>query len=179
MQELTTLLKSATGSIAYEYYSLPVDSAASVYRERVYCYELYHQMRTRWPHKTAWRINGEVDKRLHPYFDDTDTLVPDLLIHQPGTRRNHAVIEVKRSSLRADGIEKDLSALTTLSCRFGYERPIYLIFGPNSEQASVRIMDAIKARGETACIEVWLHLTVGTPAEMVWQHEGVWPSFRG
>ena len=45
MDELTQILEQATAAIASEYFRLPVWNADPVYRERVYCYELYHQMR--------------------------------------------------------------------------------------------------------------------------------------
>ena len=48
MEQLTDILRQATAAIGRDYFLLPIHGAAPVYRERVYCYELYHQMRLRW-----------------------------------------------------------------------------------------------------------------------------------
>src|SRR6266568_1457380 len=103
MDELSDLLGTATAAVAPEYFRLPIHGADPVYRERVYCYELYHQMRLRWPPGSPYRLNGEVDKRSHPYFADGGSPKPDLLVHEPGTGRNHAVFEVKSINGSADG----------------------------------------------------------------------------
>jgi len=47
MDELTSILQQAT--------------AGPVYPERVYCNELYHQMRMLWPKTTPFYLNGEID----------------------------------------------------------------------------------------------------------------------
>jgi hypothetical protein len=57
-----------------------VHGGLPAYRERVYCYELYHQMRRRWPLNCEYSLNGEVDKRGHPYLQarpDLRSVIPD------------------------------------------------------------------------------------------------------
>ena len=44
-KELTNILKKATESIEGQYFQLSLDGGDPVYRERLYCYELYHQIR--------------------------------------------------------------------------------------------------------------------------------------
>jgi hypothetical protein len=129
MEQLTQILQEATAAIAGEYFRLPIHGGDPVYRERVYCYELYHQMRLRWPQAGPFWLNGEVDKRLHPYFADGTAPKPDLLVHEPGTGNNYAVIEVKSSRAADAGIRKDLRTLTRFKNEFGYRRAIYLIYG--------------------------------------------------
>jgi hypothetical protein len=46
MDELTGILAAATAAIEPGYFRLNIDGGSPVYRERVYCYELYHQMRS-------------------------------------------------------------------------------------------------------------------------------------
>ena len=53
--------------ITAEYFQLPVADADSVYRERVYCYELYHQLRGSCGN-FPFSLGGEVDKIGHPHF---------------------------------------------------------------------------------------------------------------
>src|SRR5690554_896294 len=49
MNELSTILSAATAAIDERFMKLPIYHGSPVYRERVYCYELYHQLRSRWP----------------------------------------------------------------------------------------------------------------------------------
>ena len=106
MNEFTDILKQAAASIEGEYFHLPIDGGDPVYRERVYCYELYHQMRARWPESCEYFLNGEVDKGGHPYFEKLGSPKPDFIVHIPGTDNNYAVIEVKAGAAAAKDIQK-------------------------------------------------------------------------
>src|SRR5690242_2832861 len=89
--------------------SRPPSPTAHIKRERVYAYELYHQLRTIWPARYPYKLTPEPDKKSHPLFDDTELqdANPDLIIHEPGTSvRDLAVIEVKRGDSQfADCLE--------------------------------------------------------------------------
>ena len=52
MVQLTQNLQDATAAIGEEYFRLPIHGSDPAYRERVYCYELYHQ--TRLSRINAW-----------------------------------------------------------------------------------------------------------------------------
>src|SRR5580704_3002684 len=122
MEQLDDILQQATAAIGREYFLLSIHGADPVHRERVYCYELYHQMRLRWPAPdySPYRLNGEIDKGGHPYFkNERGSPKPDLLVHVPGTGDNHAVIEVKSSRAKAKEIRKDLRTLSRFA-NFGY-----------------------------------------------------------
>ena len=110
MQELTGILEAATAGIGPTYFRLSIDGGDPIYRERVYCYELYHQMRQRWPSSSEFFLNGEIDKAAHPILRQlgaTNTK-PDLLIHRPGYMSgNHAIVEVKHCRTSPKGIAKD------------------------------------------------------------------------
>ena len=106
MNELSAILGDAANAVSEAYFRLSIDGGDPVYRERVYCYELYHQMRLRWPTNTPFYLNGEIDKAAHPILRElgADFAKPDFLVHQPGHMSgNHAVIEVKTSSADAEG----------------------------------------------------------------------------
>lgn len=49
MQHFDLILSQAAAAIEEEYFALPVDGTEPVFKERVYCYELYHPMRELWP----------------------------------------------------------------------------------------------------------------------------------
>ena len=167
MQELTSIIKGATAGIGRDYFLLRIDGGDSIYRERIYCYELYHQMRLRWPDNTKFYINGEIDKAAHPILRKlgADYAKPDLLIHKPGYMKgNHAIIEVKSAGANTKGIRKDLTTLSLYRSKVGYQRAIYLVYGYEANVAAERIIRMANESHKLATIELWLHQKPGEPA---------------
>jgi hypothetical protein len=167
MNELSEILRVATAGVEAMYFHLNVDGGDPVFRERVYCYELYHQMRKNWPVGCTFLLNGELDKRAHPILRElgADHAKPDLLIHTPGAMAgNYAIIEVKHSTA-ATGVRKDLETLDLFVRTVGYQRAIYLIYGREANAAGVARIEAIANEfPELVPIEVWLHSEVNQPA---------------
>lgn len=165
--ELDDLLKRATAEIGPHFFNLPIDGGDPIYRERVYCYELYHQMRTIWPKDTDYVLNGEIDKRGHPIIRKlgADLTTPDLLVHVPGYMgRNLAILEVKPGNATARGILKDLRTLSVFQSVVEYERGVYIFYG-DYPQAMVRTLaDRVE---NLQPIEIWLHAKPGQHAEIV------------
>jgi len=167
MDELSEILKVATAGVEAPYFQLNVDGGDPVFRERVYCYELYHQMRRNWPSGTQFFLNAEIDKRAHPILKDlgADQSKPDLLVHRPGDMAgNYAIIEVKHSTVRA-GVRKDLETLDLFVRKVGYRRAIYLIYGSEANDDGVAKIESVANEfPELAPVEVWLHPEAGQPA---------------
>ena len=68
------------------------------YAERVYCYELYHQMRSVFGDGYEYSINGELPKGTHEIIQVNRS--PDFLIHRSKSMAsNLAIIEVKPFSV--------------------------------------------------------------------------------
>lgn len=170
MKELNSILSEAAANVGEMYFHLHIDGGdAPIFRERVYCYELYHQMRLLWPKMTEYFLNGEVDKAAHPILRqlDADNAKPDFLVHTPGFMAgNYAIIEVKHICATKQGIIKDLKTLTKFINRVSYQRGIYLIYGgrPGSEVASKVSKAAMEADIELTKIELWQHKEVGERA---------------
>jgi hypothetical protein len=169
MQELTQILQNATRAIEAGYFRLNIDGGGPIYRERVYCYELYHQMRCLWPkNNCSFYLNGEIDKAAHPILMKLGAsgFKPDLLVHQPGHMDgNHAIIEVKTCDCRRDGIEKDLRSLTVFINRARYQRAIYLVYGSQADDRLEKLIaETARSMSKLAPIELWIHDQVGRPA---------------
>src|SRR5262245_8520073 len=164
MNQFTGIFLEATAAIAREYFLLPVHNADSVFRERVYCYELYHQMRARWPEDCPYFLNGEVDKQQHPYFQHGFPK-PDYLVHIPGTGDNHAVIEVKSRAATADQIRDDLRKLVLFRTlrEYPYQRALYLFYGIDPETARARVLASAENEEQLAVTELWVHEHVSEP----------------
>ncbi|MDP3455081.1 hypothetical protein [Methyloversatilis sp.] len=167
MKQLTDLLVDATARIECKYFQVELDGGDPIYRERVYCYELYHQLRCLWPTECDFSLNGELDKAAHPILRElgADYAKPDLLVHRPGYMSgNNTIIEVKSSRAPSAGIEKDLRTLALFRTKVGYERAVYLLFGFEAEAAAERVQRVAEQLGELPPIELWLHSAPGKAA---------------
>ncbi len=167
MNDLSSLLEAATAAIEDKYFRLPIDGGQPVYRERVYCYELYHQLRRIWPSGCSFTLNGEVDKSGHPLLRalGADRYKPDFLVHTPGSMdSNFTVIEVKPCGAPAKAIRKDLETLNRFTSAVGYQRGIYLIFGDGTDATVTRIRRQAAAVQMDPRIELWVQRAPGQAA---------------
>ncbi|MCF6191716.1 MAG: hypothetical protein L3J76_01090 [Candidatus Hydrothermae bacterium] len=95
---LIQVLKEAARNIGEDYFRTEFAESQSgyKYRERIYTYELYHQLRLV-IENLGWRLvlHGEMDKRAHTN-PDIKNKIPDMILHIPGTHENNLlVLEVK------------------------------------------------------------------------------------
>ncbi len=113
-------LFEASSRVPGLYFKLPVvGQEGPAYRERVYCYELYHQWRCLWPEKSDFALCGEVDKSGHPVVRNRPK--PDFLVHWPGQTENLLVVEVKPANASRRKMLKDLRTLTYFRRGLGVE----------------------------------------------------------
>lgn len=136
-EKFIALLQAATDAVAPVYFDLPIAGDAPIYRERVYCYELYHQLRTLWPVGFPYVLNGEVDKAGHAVMQRLGaTGVPDFLVHGPGDMsHNLVIIEVKPvDHVGWKGLKDDLEKLTKFTTDGRYELGVYLVYGGTEER---------------------------------------------
>jgi hypothetical protein len=175
MEDFDQILSDATAKVATPYMQLPVAGMEDpIYRERVYCYELYHQLRNLWPTNCFYSLGGEVDKKNHPLIrgNNLDGVKPDLLVHQPGDMGgNYAVIEVKPVLVRNAGLKKDLRTLTAFRRHGEYARALLLVYGDAADIQPLLQRAQILAHRDNGnsidlnCIEIWWHRLSGQPAE--------------
>lgn len=170
MNDLDRILECATRNIDGKYFYVDIADGSSRYRERVYCYELYHQMRKLWPADCVYTLNGEVDKRGHGLFKNTEVRdsIPDFLVHKPGFMDNHAIIEVKRQNTNDCNMKKDIKKLEFYRKEMGYKRGIYIIFGHEAGNSSKGIKEIIEEMRIETLFELWIHEESGQPAEKIY-----------
>ncbi|NOU94887.1 hypothetical protein GC093_16900 [Paenibacillus sp. LMG 31456] len=98
-------------------------------KERVYCYELYHQIRCMWKDSSDYVLHGEMDKIDHSILNG----IPDFILHKPESMEsNLAVIEVKHSDNSA--ITDDIVKLHNYMLTGRYTYSICHVFGTLSEK---------------------------------------------
>jgi hypothetical protein len=135
-------LCQAAARIAWQYFQLPVFGKEDpILRERVYCYELYHQLRILLKEDGAlagYLLSGETDKQGHRVIRQC---APDFVFHEPGRMENLAVVEVKPISADIAGVRKDRETLEYfLSPEVGYQAGIELVYG-DGEKAVAAFQD--------------------------------------
>ncbi len=129
MQEYIDLIEDALQRIADAYFLLPtIYTRAGITRERIFCYEFYHQIRCLIGDNDLL-LHGEIDKRGHRDFAPDHRVNPDFVFHVPGTHeRNTVVVEVK-GNLNEAGIRKDFNTLLNFTEHYGYRLGIFVLFG--------------------------------------------------
>ena len=146
----------------------------TIERERVYCAELYHQIRNRID-EIPYSINSEPNKIKHPYIEGLcGAIDPDLIIHQPGSMNNEsnlAVIEIKRSSGDlTDGILKDMQTINCMTTiPNGYYGGIVIIYGELSQVKRNNLINRIQeSRNDaTSRLVLILHAEAKSNPEIV------------
>lgn len=167
IEDFFSLLKDATAEIREEFIHLPVadhEQENKEYRERVYCYELYHQFRCissfiSW----EYNINGELDKSGHPLMrgEYVEGRTPDFLVHEPGDMGNNLVVlEVKPVSTHREGLRTDLKKLTAF--QEYYEHSVHLTYGsdPGESRKVLDLAEDIASNCtdvDLALVDMWYH----------------------
>ena len=144
-------LKKAIKKIDTHYIQLSVaDSDEPIYRERVYCYELYHQLRCILGDAFPYKLDGELDKKSHICYPNGEK--PDFVIHIPGKmEQNLVVIEVKKVLVKdhIKELRKDFDKLKMFISNDNYYRAIMLIYGNVNGDLPQNIKKEIESvRGE-------------------------------
>jgi hypothetical protein len=175
LASITDALIEATKNVEEIYFQLPVAGREEPqFRERVYCYELYHQMRLCWP-DVPYRITGEIDKNGHPwiYHGPLDYSKPDFTVHIPGRMAdNLLVIEVKAFNPTDEQVVIDLRKLTGFCLTADYFAAYYLIYGftnANAQEFANHCKKLAAQDGEIklARIKLFNHATAQSPASEV------------
>jgi len=137
LRQVTDWLVCASSQIEQEYMQLPVAGQEDPqYRERVYCYELYHCWRCHWPSRFPYSLSGEIDKTGHPIIRGGPK--PDFLVHVPGRMKNLLAMEVKPPNAAIDRMVDDLVKLTTFRRSLGtakenYHAGFFWIYGMDND----------------------------------------------
>ena len=161
------LLVDATQKIQSRYFQLPIAGQdEAIYRERVYCYELYHQLRNLLEadkQLAGYTLNGEIDKRAHPIINLS--CIPDFLIHIPGKMDNLIIIEVKQVNANPEEIKKDYKKLSDFVSKIDYKLGVQLVFG-NDEQGFSKFKKIYSDTPHPALLLFW-HQQPDEPAKKI------------
>ena len=128
----------------------PIDLKIQKWQERMFAYELYHQLRVRWDANPELQkefvIHAEV-RKAYQRIKDFDWM-PDFIFHLPNSGNNVAVVEIKRASQPYNQIFDDIRKLWEFKQRLGYLHTIEILFGTRRHCEKI-IRKLLKARGGT------------------------------
>lgn len=139
-EDINSLLKEALTKVERDYLFSENPSGNDIFIERVFAYELYHQMRVIFPDEHGL-VNGEYRKYLkivssmkNNTLFNTRTYIPDIVVHQPSTLdKNLLAIEIKISpDLTWKDLNQDLEKLNfytnpDISKGLGFKMGVMLI----------------------------------------------------
>ena len=131
-------IKQAIDNIPKEFYYVKFlshnNEVLTCFRERVWCYEFYHQMRLlNFIDDKDVCINAEPDKTGNNLFQRP--INPDFIIHEQGSNdKNLCVIEVKLNLDNKSGIEKDLENLTEMLKKHHYKQAIFVLINHSKNE---------------------------------------------
>jgi hypothetical protein len=151
-------LLEAGEKIEPHYFQIPIAGSGELkYRERVYSYELYHQLRIALGDDFPYKLDGEVDKEGHPIIHPTlGPKKPDLIVHKAGKmNRNLVVIEVKPIKVKKRGLEKDINTLKRFLGEAQYYRAIMLIYGDRENRSNIIQMAKNLIGDESRILLMW------------------------
>lgn len=146
-------LLDAISKIDKQYYKVKLAYFnQTIYRENVYCYELYHQLRLLLGNEFPFLLSGELDKASHPDIADRCLeFKSEFLIHQPGKLDQDSFISIMNVCSLASAFrmpEKLIENLNKMVCstnlQGGYYRGIMLIYGDDSFDIDRGIYDIYK-----------------------------------
>lgn len=150
------------------------EESIAIKRERVYCGDLYVQMRNR-SSESPYYINPEPNKIKHPHIEEPCGPVdPDFIVHKPGFMEadsNLVVIEVKHTAGDlTDGLIKDVKTINCMTTiPNGYYGGIIIIFGELTLLKQTNLINRIKENKseKTKRLVLMLHKDVGSKPEMM------------
>ena len=166
-QQFLKCLMKAIQNIDSHYFQLPVaDSDEPIYRERVYCYELFHQLRCALGDDFPYKLDGELDKTGHAII--TGRKKPDFVIHVPGEmEKNLIVMEVKTLTAIQEDINtliEDIDKLKMfIASTAKYYRAIMLIYGKANDNLPQNIKQEIESIQNKKIITLWHYEPNGKP----------------
>lgn len=122
-------LINALNNIEKEYYFVEISyKKGGIARERVFCYELYHQLRNVLGEDFPFTLHGELSKRGHEEIDLLNQKIPDFLIHIPGKWDNNEVIIEVKNQISQDAIKEDIQKIVSFLKNVHYHHGILIIY---------------------------------------------------
>lgn len=147
------LIMDSLENVGDEYYKLTTTyRTLGVVRERIFCYELYHQMRLIQSARglTDVQIHGEIDKSGHVAFDSNARKNPDFVFHVPGMMKGNAIVVEVKGKIEGtyqEGVYKDIVTLSKFTNnKHYYHSAVLIIYNCTYDEFLRKIGEFLKNR---------------------------------
>jgi len=144
----STKLLDALALVKQEYFLIKTTyNEVGIVRERVFCYELYHQLRKQLGDELGVVLHGEIDKRGHPDYPKSlqynSQRNPDLIIHKPGRHDYNSLVCEVKGLIKPTGICKDFETLLDFVTFRDYRKGVFLLYNCSLEQFTNKMIPYI------------------------------------
>ena len=153
IESFVEMIKGSLDNVGDEYYKITTTYESSgIVRERVFCYELYHQMRSVQSARglTDVQIHGEIDKSGHIAFDRNSRKNPDFVFHVPGMMKGNAIVVEVKGKIEGnyqEGVYKDIVTLSKFTNnKHYYHSGILIIYNYTYDEFLRKIGEFLKNR---------------------------------
>ena len=131
IEELIMLIGEATKQVTEDY--LRVENKyplSQIVREKVFCYELYQQLRNKLGVSDEMTVNySEYDKeRPWEYMGKAGYINSDFVFHVPGSKPDEIIIMEVEGLINKDGIFKDFSKIQSFVSKDHYGAGVFLLY---------------------------------------------------
>lgn len=142
IEESIKIITEAAEQVTKNYLKLTTTYESSgIVRERIFCYELYHQLRIKLGNDHQLTLSGEIDKRGHLDFKEEDRKNPDFLFHIPGQHKGNTIIIEVKGNLDTGGIIKDFETINTFISSYQYQVGVFLLYNHTLAELSKGLGD--------------------------------------
>ena len=153
VESFIQLIRDALENVGDEYYKLTTTYwTLGVVRERIFCYELYHQMRLIQSARglTDVQIHGEIDKSEHVALDSDARKNPDFVFHVPGMMKGNAIVVEVKGKIEGnyqEGVYKDIVTLSKFTDnKHYYHSGVLIIYNYTYDEFLRKIGEFLKNR---------------------------------
>jgi len=122
------IIESALNKVESRYHDVITTYSTNVIRERVFCYELYHQIRMIMGDEPELSLCGEIDKRGHRDFRRVDQKNPDFILHSAGSHSNNEIVIEVKGVLVKKQIKKDFQTISIFIRDYNYRNGIFILY---------------------------------------------------
>lgn len=125
-----------------DFFQIPTEyKPDGISRERVFCYELYHQLRMVLGNDYPFSLHGELDKSGHISFPRVLQGIPDFLVHQPGTHKGNMVIMEVKGIFNSKNIILDLKKINGFISHpeINYRYGVFILYNYTFDDFMTRI----------------------------------------
>jgi hypothetical protein len=160
--EIVSTICDALNKMKQPYFNLKTTYEPNgIVRERVFCYELYHQMRKILGDNGKLTLNGEIDKRGHIDFQEEDRKNPDFVFHIPGNFYGNTIVCEVKGKINEE-IKKDFQTLLMFINNYSYQVGIFILYNHNREKLIKEFIETNKdLKKSNGCDKIYI-LTIAS-----------------